>query len=104
MKENVMLLQEINILRKDVHSMRQQIRLNNNRASSLSTRSSRPSTVNSQRSSGGNPMRRIIPRNKSANPNGRPKPHINNLMSNEQDLKKDLAKQDSIIESLLRQI
>ena len=98
MKENVMLLQEINILRKDVHTMRQQIKFNNGRASSLSTRSSRPSTVNSQRSSGGNPMRRVIPRNMSANIYGRPKPNINNLIGNDQGINKEMAQQDSIIQ------
>ena len=55
MKENVMLLQEINILRKDVHHMRYQLKLgesgssgrqNNGSMSSMSTRS-RASSANS---------------------------------------------------------
>ena len=49
-------------------------------------------------------MRRIIPRNKSANIYGRPKPNINNLIGNDLDINKEMAQQDSIIQLLLRQI
>ena len=36
-------------------------------------------------------MRKIIPRNMSANVHGRPKPHINNLMGNESNINKEMA-------------
>ena len=36
MKENVMLLQEVNVLRKDVHHMREQIALGGSRLSMIS--------------------------------------------------------------------
>lgn len=52
MKENVILLQEVNILRKDAHNLRSQVLLNQSGGSLLtgSSRSSRASTAHSNRS------------------------------------------------------
>ena len=54
MKENVILLQEVNVLRKDAHNLRQQEYLNRSSGNlNISNRSSRASTAHSNRSLSG---------------------------------------------------